>query len=67
MAQSIDGLSETVLAELAAIISQLLSQDNSQRAAAEEALQKNWRDYRPSLLLAGLSQLIQSHPDVQVS
>jgi hypothetical protein len=66
MAQSLENLTPAVVEELAVVLSELQAQDNAVRNAAEATLQQNWRDTRTDLLMAGLVQILRSHPNVQV-
>ncbi|KAJ3408814.1 hypothetical protein HDV05_004749, partial [Chytridiales sp. JEL 0842] len=66
MAQPVDNLDPAVVEELAAVLADLSAQNNDVRNAAENTLQRNWRDTRVDLLLAALVQILRSHPNVQI-
>ncbi|KAJ3075622.1 hypothetical protein HDU98_007434 [Podochytrium sp. JEL0797] len=59
-------LTPQVATALALVVTGLLSTNNNERQQAEQALQAQWKDAQPHLLLLGLANLIVHHPEPQI-
>jgi len=59
-------VSAEVLQQLAPVLTNLLSSDNNQRAAAETQLNDQWVAQQPDLLLLGLAQFVANNTEVQL-
>jgi len=60
-------LGQEVHAELAQLLEALQSPDNATRTQAEDVLQNNWFDPRPSVLLMGLAEQMAVSSAIGVS
>ena len=60
-------LGADVHSALGLLLQALQSTDNEQRSKAEEALNNDWVNGRPDVLLMGLAEQIHESPDAGVS